>query len=70
MKRLAWVAGLLAALSCQLAHAGTALITQIDYQGDDGGPAPTAAHYRNPVVAGFHPDPSAGGGGGGFFFFF
>ncbi len=59
MKRLAWVAGLLAALSCQLAHAGTALITQIDYQGDDGGPAPTAAHYRNPVVAGFHPDPSA-----------
>lgn len=59
MKRLAWVAGLLAALSCQLAHAGTALITQIDYQGDDGGPAPTAAQYRNPVVAGFHPDPSA-----------
>ncbi|MGV7179097.1 glycoside hydrolase family 43 protein [Xanthomonas axonopodis] len=59
LKRLAWVAGLLAALSCQLAHAGTALIMQIDYQGDDGGPAPTAAQYRNPVVAGFHPDPSA-----------
>src|SRR5690606_15834031 len=26
--------------------------------GDDGGAVPTGAQYRNPVVAGFHPDPS------------
>ncbi len=58
-KRLGWMAGLLAAPSCQLARAGTALITRIDDQGDDGGPVPTAAQYRNPVVTGLHPDPSA-----------
>ncbi|MBB3857040.1 alpha-N-arabinofuranosidase [Xanthomonas arboricola] len=58
MKRLGWMAGVLAAMSCQLAQAGSAVISRIDYQGDDG-PIPIAAHYRNPVVAGFHPDPSA-----------
>ncbi|NJC03867.1 alpha-N-arabinofuranosidase [Xanthomonas sp. 3272] len=59
MKRLGWMVGVLAAVSCQLAQAGSAVISRIDYQGDDGGPVPTAAQYRNPVVAGFHPDPSA-----------
>lgn len=29
------------------------------YSGDDGGPAVDATQYRNPVVAGFYPDPSA-----------
>ena len=36
-----------------------ALFTEVKYSGDDGGPVPTATQYRNPVVAGFHPDPSA-----------
>lgn len=31
----------------------------IDYQRDDGGPVPTAAQYRNRVLAGFYPNPSA-----------
>ena len=46
-------------MACQMAMAGTALITQVDYQGDDGGAVPTDAQYRNPVLAGFYPDPSA-----------
>ncbi|WP_421731418.1 glycoside hydrolase family 43 protein [Brevundimonas sp.] len=28
------------------------------YQGDDGGPASPAGTYRNPVMAGFYPDPA------------
>ncbi|WP_372394114.1 glycoside hydrolase family 43 protein [Xanthomonas sp. NCPPB 3582] len=51
--------GMLASVSCQLAYAGSALVTRVDYQGDDGGPLPTEAQYRNPVLAGFYPDPSA-----------
>lgn len=47
------------AMACQMAMAGTALVTQVDYQGDDGGAVPTDAQYRNPVLAGFYPDPSA-----------
>lgn len=35
-----------------------ALFSEIRYAGDDGGAAPTAAQFRNPVLAGFYPDPS------------
>ncbi|GAB3094138.1 glycoside hydrolase family 43 protein [Lysobacter terrae] len=55
MKRLY----LIFALAIQTAHAGSAVVTKIDYSGDDGGPAPTESQYRNPVIAGFYPDPSA-----------
>ncbi len=40
------------------AQAGEARFTEVRYQGDDGGPVPTAAQYRNPILAGFYPDPS------------
>ena len=40
------------------ALAGEIRFTDVSYDGDDGGPAPTAAQFRNPVIAGFHPDPS------------
>ncbi|HSD16145.1 MAG TPA: glycoside hydrolase family 43 protein [Thermomonas sp.] len=50
----------IALLACALpAAAGEARFTRIDYSGDDGGPVPTDRQYRNPVVAGFYPDPSA-----------
>ena len=41
------------------ACAGEARFVRVDYRGDDGGPAPAQDQYRNPVVAGFYPDPSA-----------
>src|SRR5690606_6479952 len=41
------------------AGAGEARFARVDYRGDDGGPAPAQDQYRNPVVAGFYPDPSA-----------
>jgi alpha-N-arabinofuranosidase len=50
------------ALLCSIAAPATfadALFTEVAYRGDDGGPVPTASQYRNPVVAGFYPDPSA-----------
>ncbi|TYT26868.1 glycoside hydrolase family 43 protein [Luteimonas viscosa] len=57
MKRcLAFLAGCLLATG---AHAGEALFTEVAYTGDDDGPAPGATQFRNPVIAGFHPDPSA-----------
>ena len=57
MRRLAcW---LLACLLSAHAFAGDAVFTEVRYRGDDGGPAPDATQYRNPVVAGFYPDPSA-----------
>lgn len=57
MRRLAcW---LLACLLSAHAFAGEAVFTEVRYRGDDGGPTPTASQYRNPVVAGFYPDPSA-----------
>ena len=50
----------IALLACSLgAIAGEARFTRIDYSGDDGGPAPATSQYRNPVLAGFYPDPSA-----------
>ncbi|MFA1731307.1 glycoside hydrolase family 43 protein [Xanthomonas campestris] len=51
--------GMALVMACHMAMAGTALVTQVDYQGDDGGAVPTDAQYRNPVLAGFYPDPSA-----------
>lgn len=51
--------GLLAALLAAGACAGEARFTAVDYRGDDGGPSPAATQFRNPVVAGFYPDPSA-----------
>nr|WP_249720574.1 glycoside hydrolase family 43 protein [Pseudoxanthomonas japonensis] len=41
------------------ALAGDAVFRDVRYSGDDGGPAVDATQYRNPVVAGFYPDPSA-----------
>ena len=51
--------GLLASLLAAGACAGEARFPAIDYRGDDGGPSPLATQFRNPVVAGFYPDPSA-----------
>ena len=50
---------LLACLLSAHAFAGEAVFTEVRYRGDDGGPEPGATQYRNPVVAGFYPDPSA-----------
>ncbi|MBN8260697.1 MAG: glycoside hydrolase family 43 protein [Xanthomonadales bacterium] len=41
------------------ARAGEVVFTEVGYIGDDGGPAPGPDQYRNPVLAGFYPDPSA-----------
>src|SRR5690606_12198261 len=41
------------------AGAGEARFVRVDYRGDDGGALPAQDQYRNPVVAGFYPDPSA-----------
>lgn len=49
------------------AQAGEARFTEVTYQGDDGGPVPTAAQYRNPILAGFHPDPSVVRAGSDFY---
>ncbi|MFC3550524.1 glycoside hydrolase family 43 protein [Lysobacter cavernae] len=35
------------------------VFTEVRYAGDDGGPAVGPTQYRNPVIAGFYPDPSA-----------
>jgi len=51
-----WVVLLLAAASG--VHAGEARFTEVRYLGDDGGPAPATTQYRNPILAGFYPDPS------------
>ena len=48
-------AGLAAA--AQPALAGEARFAWFSYQGTDG-EALTEGHYRNPVLAGFYPDPS------------
>lgn len=57
MKRFSWM--LLACLAAMPARAGDVLFTEVAYAGDDGGPAVAAHQFRNPVVAGFYPDPSA-----------
>lgn len=55
MKR--FVLGTLCALLCQMA-AASVVVKDISYHGDDGGPVPSPTQYRNPVLAGFYPDPS------------
>ena len=65
--RLPRLAALLLAVLATGAGAGEARFTAIEYQGDDGGPAPAAGQFRNPVLAGFYPDPSAIRVGGDFY---
>lgn len=50
---------LAACLAMAPAWAGDAVFSEVRYQGDDGGPPVDSTEYRNPVVAGFYPDPSA-----------
>jgi xylan 1,4-beta-xylosidase len=57
MKRFALA--LAACIAVLPAWAGEVVFTEVRYAGDDGGPAVAPTQYRNPVVAGFYPDPSA-----------
>ena len=57
MKRL--ILALAACLAVLPAIAGDAVFTEVRYAGDDGGQAVGPSQYRNPVIAGFYPDPSA-----------
>lgn len=57
MKRFALA--LAACIAVSPAWAGDVTFTEVRYAGDDGGPAVGPTQYRNPVVAGFYPDPSA-----------
>lgn len=57
MKRFALA--LIACIATLPAWAGEATFTEVRYAGDDGGPVVGPTQYRNPVVAGFYPDPSA-----------
>ncbi|KAF1722788.1 glycoside hydrolase family 43 protein [Pseudoxanthomonas wuyuanensis] len=57
MKR--YVLALAACLAAAPLWAGDALFSEVSYTGDDGGPAVAASQFRNPVLAGFYPDPSA-----------
>ena len=57
MKRFALA--LVACIAALPALAGEVTFTEVRYAGDDGGPAIGSTQYRNPVVAGFYPDPSA-----------
>lgn len=57
MKRFALA--LAACIAVLPAWAGDVTFTEVHYAGDDGGPAVGPTQYRNPVVAGFYPDPSA-----------
>ncbi|MGR4877483.1 glycoside hydrolase family 43 protein [Pseudoxanthomonas sp. LARHCG66] len=50
---------LMGTLSMASAWAGDAVFREVRYAGDDGGPPVDATQFRNPVVAGFYPDPSA-----------
>ena len=56
LKHCAWI--LAASLMAGPAWAGDAVFSEVRYHGDDGGPPVGADEYRNPVVAGFYPDPS------------
>ncbi|MBA4286933.1 MAG: glycoside hydrolase 43 family protein, partial [Xanthomonadaceae bacterium] len=57
LKHCAWI--LAVSLMAGPAWAGDAVFSEVRYHGDDGGPPVGADEYRNPVVAGFYPDPSA-----------
>lgn len=54
-----WILALAACMAAAPVFAGDVRFTEIHYAGDHGGPALGANQYRNPVVAGFYPDPSA-----------
>jgi xylan 1,4-beta-xylosidase len=56
VKRL--LLGMIGGLVFSIAHASVT-VKEVSYSGDDGGPTPSQMQYRNPVLAGFYPDPSA-----------
>lgn len=56
MKRL--LLGMIGGLVFSIAHASVT-VKEVGYRSDDGGPALSPMQYRNPVLAGFYPDPSA-----------
>jgi xylan 1,4-beta-xylosidase len=56
VKRL--LLGVIGGLVFSIAHASVT-VKEVSYSGDDGGPIPSRMQYRNPVLAGFYPDPSA-----------
>ena len=56
MKRL--LLGMIGGLVFSIAHASVT-VKEVSYRGDDGSPALSPMQYRNPVLAGFYPDPSA-----------
>ncbi|HWI85246.1 MAG TPA: glycoside hydrolase family 43 protein, partial [Sphingomonas sp.] len=41
-----------------LAAAKVALFDRVSYEGHEPGPAPQSGKYRNPILAGYYPDPS------------
>lgn len=60
MKGLRWLAAAMAAASLMptMAQAAPARFDWFDYRGTDDVPAVPAGSYRNPVIAGYYPDPS------------
>ncbi|MFC5743604.1 glycoside hydrolase family 43 protein [Dyella tabacisoli] len=56
MKRL--LLGVIGWLVFSIAHTSV-VVKELSYRGDDDGPALSRTQYRNPVLAGFYPDPSA-----------
>lgn len=58
MKKIALWLVLLVVVPIHASHAGEVLFSSMQYQGRDDGPAPAAGKYRNPILAGFYPDPS------------
>jgi alpha-N-arabinofuranosidase len=56
----------LALLFASPASAGPARFAWLDYRGSDG-PAAPAGHYRNPILAGYYPDPSVVRVGGDYY---
>ncbi|MET0717756.1 MAG: glycoside hydrolase family 43 protein [Pseudoxanthomonas sp.] len=59
MKRWVRLLAVCICLCAGPAWAGSVRFTEVAYAGDDDGPPIDATQYRNPVIAGFHPDPSA-----------
>jgi xylan 1,4-beta-xylosidase len=50
---------MLACVVTSSACAGDVVFREVSYTGDDGGPVVSDTQFRNPVIAGFYPDPSA-----------
>lgn len=65
MKRFAMM--LITCLAALPALASNPTFTEVSYAGDDGGPAVGQTQFRNPVIAGFYPDPSVVRVGGDFY---